>query len=208
MTTGMIFASLIVTLISSWTGASWPTCVDALASYQWWQHTLLSVSAQLVEIILVISFVHVGQLRQSDLITTALIFQFIKVVLASPDNIDSIICSALTADTYEIWRLVGAVVEIASRIWRNIVATRTPLWIDSMRLVVGLALMHVVPIVGVILRRLLTIDERYSLDVVLLMVVLAVVPALDQFSLCSFQANRSYSFCSVAGNAHVCHWLV
>ena len=103
MTTGMIFASLIVTLISSWTGASWPTCVDALAGYQWWQHTLLSVSAQLVEIILVIGFVHVGQLRQSDLITTALIFQFIKVILASPDNIDSIICSALTTDTYEIW---------------------------------------------------------------------------------------------------------
>ena len=77
-----------------------------------------------------------------------------------------------------------------------------------MRIVVGLALMHVVPIVGVILRRLLTIDERYSLDIVLLMMVLAVVPALDQLSLCSFQANRSYSFCSIARNAYVCHWLV
>ena len=76
MTTRMIFASLVVTLISSWATASW-TSVDALACYQWWQHALLSVSAQLVEIILVISFVHVGQLRQSDLITTALIFQFI-----------------------------------------------------------------------------------------------------------------------------------
>ena len=77
-----------------------------------------------------------------------------------------------------------------------------------MRIVVGLALMHVVPIVGVVLRRLLTIYESYSLDVVLLMVVLAVVPALNQFSLCSFQANRSNSFGTVARNAHVCHWLV
>ena len=77
-----------------------------------------------------------------------------------------------------------------------------------MRIVVGLALMHVVPIVGVILRRLLTVDERYSLYIVLLMMVLAVVPALDQFPLCSFQANRSYRFCSIARNAHVCHWLV
>jgi len=102
MTTRVIFASLIVTLISSWTVASWSACVDALASYQWWQHALLSVSAQLVEIILVISFVHVGQLRKSDLITAALVFQFIQVILASPDNIDSIICSALATDTYEI----------------------------------------------------------------------------------------------------------
>ena len=77
-----------------------------------------------------------------------------------------------------------------------------------MRIVVGLALMHVVPIVGVVLRRLLTIYESYSLDVVLLMVVLAVVPALNQFSLCSFQANRSNSFCTIARDAHVCHWLV
>ena len=99
----MILASLIVTLISSWTVASWGARVDALAGYQWWQHALLSVSAQLVEIILVIGFVHVGQLRKSDLITTALIFQFIQVILASPDNIDSIICSALTSDTDEIW---------------------------------------------------------------------------------------------------------
>lgn len=77
MTTRMIFASLIVTLISSWTITSWTTCIDALPSYQGWQHALLSVSAQLVQIILVISFVHVGELRKSDLIATALIFQFI-----------------------------------------------------------------------------------------------------------------------------------
>lgn len=72
----MIFASLVVTLITSWATAS-RTSVDALACYQWWQHALLSVSAQLVEIILVIGFVHVRELRKSDLITTALIFQFI-----------------------------------------------------------------------------------------------------------------------------------
>ena len=77
MTTRMIFASLIVTLISSWTTTSRTTGIDALPSYQWWQHTLLSVSAQLVEIILVISFVHVGELWKSDLITATLIFQFI-----------------------------------------------------------------------------------------------------------------------------------
>lgn len=77
-----------------------------------------------------------------------------------------------------------------------------------MRIVVGLALMHVVPIVRVILRRLLTIDEGHSLDVVLLMMVLAVVTALNQFSLCSFQANRANSFCSIARNVHVCHRLV
>jgi hypothetical protein len=77
MTTRMIFASLIVTLISSLTTTSWTTGIDALSSHQWWQHTLLSVSAQLVEIILVISFVHIGELRKSDLITATLIFQFI-----------------------------------------------------------------------------------------------------------------------------------
>jgi len=77
MTTRMMFASLIVTLISSRTIASWTTCIDALPSYQRWKHTLLSVSAQLVEIILVISFVHVSELRKSNLITTTLIFQFI-----------------------------------------------------------------------------------------------------------------------------------
>jgi hypothetical protein len=77
MTPRMIFASLVVTLISSWATASWTSGVDALACYQWWQHALLSVSAQLVEIILVISFVHVGELRKSDLITATLIFQFI-----------------------------------------------------------------------------------------------------------------------------------
>ena len=76
LTTRMIFASLVVTLITTWATASW-TSVDALACYQWWQHALLSVSAQLVEIILVIGFVHVCELRKSDLITTALIFQFI-----------------------------------------------------------------------------------------------------------------------------------
>lgn len=147
ITARMILASLIVTLISSGTIASWTTSVNALPSYQWWQHTLLSVSAELVQIILVISFVHVGELRKSHLITAALIFQFVQVVLASSDNIDSIVCSALTSDAYEIWRLVGAVVQITSRIWRDIVATRTTLGIYSMWIVVGLALMHVVPIV-------------------------------------------------------------
>jgi hypothetical protein len=77
-----------------------------------------------------------------------------------------------------------------------------------MRIVVGLALMHIVPIVGVVLRRLLAIDESHSLDVVLLMMVLAVVTALNQFSLCSFQANRANRFCSIARDVHVCHWLV
>ena len=77
-----------------------------------------------------------------------------------------------------------------------------------MWIVVGLALMHVVPIVGVVLRRLLTIDEGHSLDVVLLMMVLAVVTALNQFSLCALQANWAHSFCSIAGNVHVCRWLV
>jgi len=77
-----------------------------------------------------------------------------------------------------------------------------------MGIVVGLALMHVVPIVRVVLRRLLAIDEGHSLDVILLMMVLAVVTALNQFSFCSFQANRAYSFCAIAGNVDVCHWLV
>ena len=106
MTTRMIFASLIVTLISSRTIASWTTSVDALPSYQWWQHTLLSVSAELVQIILVISLVHVGELRKSDLIAAALILQFIQVILASSDNIDGIVCSALASNAHEVWRLV------------------------------------------------------------------------------------------------------
>ena len=75
MTTRMIFASLVVTL-TTWTTASWTTCIDALPSDQWWQR-LLSVSAQLVEVIFVISFVHVGELWKSDLIAATLIFQFI-----------------------------------------------------------------------------------------------------------------------------------
>lgn len=103
MTTRMIFASLIVALISTWTVASRTASVDALSSNQGWQHTLLSVSAQLVQIILVISFVHVGELRKSDLIATALILQFVKVILASPDDVDSIVCSTLAPDAYEIW---------------------------------------------------------------------------------------------------------
>jgi hypothetical protein len=41
----------------------------------------------------------------------------------------------------------------------------------------------VVPVVRVILRRLLAIDECYTLDVVLLMMILAVVTTLNQFSL-------------------------
>lgn len=77
-----------------------------------------------------------------------------------------------------------------------------------MWIVVGLALVHVVPIVGVVLRGLLTIDESHSLDVVLLMMVLAVVTALNQFSLSSLQANWANSFCSIARDVHICHWLV
>ena len=77
MTARMMFASLIVTLISSGTIASWTTSVDALPSYQWWQHTLLSVSAELVQIILVIGFVHIGELRKSHLIAAALILKFV-----------------------------------------------------------------------------------------------------------------------------------
>lgn len=198
MTAWMILASLIVSLISTWTVASWAACIDTLPSYQGWQHTLLSISAQLVEIILVVSFVHVGELRKSDLIAAALILEFIEIILASSDDIDGIICPALAAYAYEIWRLVRAVVQITAWIWRGVVATRTSLWVDSMWIVVGLTLMHVVPIMRVILRRLLAIDEGNSLDIILLMMVLAVVAALNQFSLCSFQANWAYSFCSIA----------
>ena len=106
VTTRMIFAPLIVALIASWTTTSWTTCVDALPSHQRWQHTLLSVSPQLVQIILVISLVHVGELRKSNLIAAALILQFIQVILASSDNIDGIICSALTSNAHKVWRLV------------------------------------------------------------------------------------------------------
>ena len=49
------------------------------------------ISPHLIHIILLILFVKISNLRKSHLVPTVLIFDLIQIVLASPDDVDSVV---------------------------------------------------------------------------------------------------------------------
>ena len=103
---------IVALMITAWTDSGRMIRIYTLASNKRWEDSLLGVSSQLVDIVIMIVLIHIRYLWQSNLITRIrVVFQLVKIVLASPDNIHSIICPmsstcSIAAYTYKVWRLM------------------------------------------------------------------------------------------------------
>ena len=103
---------IVALMITAWTDSGRMIRIYTLASNKRWEDSLLGVSSQLVDIVIMIVLIHIRYLWQSNLITRIrVVFQFVKIVLASPDNIHSIISTmsstcSIAAYTYKVWRLM------------------------------------------------------------------------------------------------------
>ena len=103
---------IVALMITAWTDSGRMIRIYTLASNKRWEDSLLGVSSQLVDIVIMIVLIHIRYLWQSNLITRIrVVFQLVKIVLASPDYIHSIVspmsstCS-IAAYTYKVWRLM------------------------------------------------------------------------------------------------------
>jgi hypothetical protein len=111
-----------------------------------------------------------------------LVFNLIKIILASSDDAVGIIASvsritlhAIVSDTYKVWRGIGAVAL-------------------GLRVAALPVLVNIVtrPIVGVVLGLLLTIDKSNSIDVLIVLVIIVFVSPHYELFLRPLKPNRSH----------------
>ena len=102
---------------------------------------------------------------------------------------------SIVGHTHQVRRVVRSI----STLVRNIVA--------SLILHVRILFSHVISVMGIVLRMLLTINECYPVDVVILMMVI-LVSSHNQFFFSSFQPYRTYRFRTITWDIHVRHVLV
>ena len=178
----MLLLILLAACIMHWLVA------HLLSWHKWWQIAILIASHGCQIVVVALSIVHVSKLWESDLIATVMILNFIKVILAPSDNIHSIILVSYTSITScnanEVGWLIMLIIIIyitTSTWWHVIVRTRAS-W-----MVVAACLCWIVHITSSIMwvvLRLLTIDDGHSVDVVVGMLIVVLIPPHDQLLFC------------------------
>ena len=101
---------------------------------------------------------------------------------------------AVTSHAHEIRWLVWPVLKVGT--WLDVVASS---------ILSSHSFSNILSIMGIILRRLLSINQCDSINVVVLIVVGILVAAHDELFLCSFKADGSYRFGTFARNINISH---
>lgn len=144
---------------------------------------------------------------QSYLVSAILVFVFFQIVSASSDNISSTwvptIVETVTSETDEVWWLI--------RWWSIAIATtkirsRLNIVTNASRNTINDSITYILAILRVVLR-LLTINQRNSIDVVILMVCILITPH-DQILFSFFESNRAYWLGTLARNIDIRHILI
>lgn len=110
---------------------------------------------------------------------------------------------AVTAHANEVWRLVRrrSIAVAATKI-----RTRLDVVADASGHALHYTIANVLPILRVILR-LLTVNERNSIDIVILMICI-LITSHDQIFLCFFQTDWTYGLGALARDIDISHVLI
>ena len=101
----------------------------------------------------------------------------------------------IVVHTHQVWRIIRPVSAV---VW-NVV--------PSLILHVCILFSHVLSIVWVVLRMLLTVNQGHTIYIVVLVIVIF-VSSHDQVLFCSLEANTTYHLSSFACNIDICHIIV